>query len=101
MVTEAMHLLGGNPEVAESIVRFLQKNRVRISACADWPALERAVFLMQKYSDTPMDFADATLVWLAEDSRAHEILTVDERGFRTFRIHGRTAFKLVLDDYKK
>jgi predicted nucleic acid-binding protein len=32
-----------------------------------------------------MDYADATLVLLAEDLGASEILTLDRRGFSTYR----------------
>ena len=52
----------------------------------------------RRYGDTPMDFADATLVLLAEELGTDRILTLDERGFRTYR-HGRNlAFAMVLQD---
>jgi predicted nucleic acid-binding protein len=38
---------------------------------------------MERYSDTPMDFADATLVLLAQALRVYEVLTLDRRGFST------------------
>lgn len=45
-----------------------------------------------------MDFADATLVLLAERLGTRGILTLDERGFRTFRFAGKKHFRLVLQD---
>ena len=42
-----------------------------------------------------MDFADATLVALAEEAGVDEIFTLDLRGFNTYRIHGRKAFKIL------
>ena len=54
------------------------------------------VKLMEKYCDTPMDFADASLVLLAERLQIYAICTLDRRGFSTFRI-GRKPFRLVLD----
>ena len=54
----------------------------------------RASSLMEKYHDTPMDFVDALLVATAEDENMREILTLDRRGFETFRISGRTRFRL-------
>jgi len=42
----------------------------------------------------PMDFADATLVTLAEEAEVDEIFTLDLRGFSTYRIHGRKAFRI-------
>jgi predicted nucleic acid-binding protein len=60
--------------------------------------LRAAAALMHRYADTPMDFADATLVVLAGDLGVHRVLTLDERGFRTYR-HGRNQpFRLILQD---
>lgn len=50
---------------------------------------------MEKYRDVPMDFADATLVALAEEMEVEEIFTLDMRGFRTYRIAGKRAFKIL------
>ena len=49
---------------------------------------------MHKYRDRPMDLADASLVRLAEQRRIRDIFTLDERDFRTYRIHGRQTFRL-------
>jgi uncharacterized protein len=61
------------------------------------PALSTAARLMAKYADTPMDFADATLVWLAEQRGIDRVLTLDRRGFLTYRFGRSRRFKLVLD----
>jgi predicted nucleic acid-binding protein len=58
---------------------------------ADAPDLQR---LMLKYADRPMDFADATLVRLAEREGLTTILTVD-RDFEVYRIGGRKAFRVL------
>ena len=42
-----------------------------------------------------MDFADAALVWLAEQTGNRSILTVDEADFRRFRLKGGARFELV------
>jgi predicted nucleic acid-binding protein len=55
---------------------------------------ERMRTLMQKYRDHPMDLADASLVCLAEERGVRDIFTLDERDFRTYRIHGRQTFRL-------
>ncbi len=49
---------------------------------------------MEKYRDVPMDFADATLVVLAGEMEVEEIFTLDIRGFGTYRITGKRAFKI-------
>ena len=48
-----------------------------------------------KYSDREVDFADASLVWLAERSGLRRILTVDVSDFSTFRLSSGKRFELV------
>jgi hypothetical protein len=45
-----------------------------------------------------MDFADATLVLAASLLKVPDILTLDERGFRTYRFARNQAFRLFLQD---
>ncbi len=49
---------------------------------------------MEKYADLPMDFADASLVVLAEDLRTDLIFTTDHRDFEVYRIKGRHSFQI-------
>jgi predicted nucleic acid-binding protein len=58
-----------------------------------WEAAE----LMERYGDTPMDYADATLVLLAEALDLRSILTLDRHGFSAYRTPTRKSFKLVLE----
>ena len=50
--------------------------------------------MMEKYRDTPMDLADASLVACAESQGLHCILTLDG-DFRIYRINGTTPFEVV------
>lgn len=50
---------------------------------------------IRKYSDRKVDFADAALVWLAEESGVRAILTVDRRDFSTFRLKSGKRFRLI------
>jgi predicted nucleic acid-binding protein len=50
---------------------------------------------MKRYADRPMDFADATLVRLDERESLSAIFTVDHDDFETYRIKGRTRFRIV------
>lgn len=54
---------------------------------------DRAVVLMQKYADVPMDFVDATLVALAEETGVRAVLSLDLRGFDTYRTGDGKKFK--------
>jgi hypothetical protein len=56
------------------------------------PALEQ---LMARYADRPMDFADATLVHVAERERLRTILTIDHADFETYRIGRNAKFRIL------
>ncbi len=60
-------------------------------------SLSRSLVLMEKYADTPMDFADATLVVLGEEMNIDEVFTLDYRGFNTFRLNQKDSFKILPD----
>jgi predicted nucleic acid-binding protein len=51
-----------------------------------------AVRLMTRYHDVPMDYADATLVVVADALKLDTVLTADRRGFRAYRRANGTAF---------
>jgi predicted nucleic acid-binding protein len=55
---------------------------------------QRAAALMRKYSDLPMDLADATLVAVAESRAMHTIFSLDS-DFRVYRILGRKSFRVI------
>ena len=99
VVTEAMFYLIHCPGGVEDLVTFLEETGTNIAGLSEFDALKRTTVLMAKYRDIPMDFADASLVCLADELNVRDILTVDERGFRVFRMQRRKAFHLVLDDF--
>jgi predicted nucleic acid-binding protein len=57
----------------------------------------RARTLLAKYADLPMDFADATLVVLAEDLDTSLVFTTDRSDFSVYRLKDRKAFRIVPD----
>lgn len=54
--------------------------------------------LMDKYDDLPMDFCDASLVYLAISLKIKRIATVDVRDFSVYRLPGNQKFVHVLDE---
>lgn len=50
---------------------------------------------MAKYKDRDIDFADAALVWLAEQTGQLSILTVDSGDFSRFRLKGGKRFTVL------
>lgn len=81
VVTETSHLLPAHRR--DTLLGWLEAGGIRI---AHVPEVElRALrVLITRFRDTPMDLADATLVWLAEREHLLDIITVD-RGFDAYR----------------
>ena len=97
VVTEAMHFATKRPEGPEILVEFLEAASVKIVECCRADDLKRTALLMKKYAETPMDFADATLVLLSDELNVHIICTLDRRGFATYRSTSGKRFNLVID----
>ena len=53
--------------------------------------------LMDKYEDLPMDFCDASLVYLATSLKINRIATTDLRDFTVYRLPGNKRFVHVLE----
>jgi predicted nucleic acid-binding protein len=93
VLTEGTHLLGRVPGGRRTCLDFFLRggavlvppNRASLRRCRD---------LIEKNSDLPMDYADATLVVLAEELGCADVLTTDLRGFRVYRINGRRRFRV-------
>lgn len=77
--------------------RLLEWARRGALAIADVPvsAYTEIGAIIRKYADRNIDFADATLVWLANYSGMRDILTVDESDFSVYRLKGGKRFTLV------
>ena len=97
VITEAFYFLSEVRNGPASLATFLETSGTEVRDAFTPTALSAAARLMDKYADTPMDFSDATLVWLAEESGIDRVLTLDRRGFLTYRFGKSRRFKLVLD----
>lgn len=93
-VTEAMYLLLDLPRGQDAVWEMFDRRVVRLLDLGqdDIPRLRE---LMAKYSDRPMDLADAALVCVAERQGLDTIFTVDRRDFEVYRLHGRKRFQIV------
>jgi predicted nucleic acid-binding protein len=97
VVTEVMHFVSDAPEGPASFAELLVGSNVQVAEAMQPRHVLAAAVLMKKYADTPMDFADATLVALAEQLGLTDILTLDRRGFAAYRTSKGKRFRLVLD----
>lgn len=97
VITEAMHFVSATSSGPRLLADLVRASDLAVFDLCRVPELDAAVALMEKYGDTSMDFADATLVLLAEALGQNEILTLDRRGFSAFRTRRGRPFRLVLD----
>ena len=93
VLTEAVYLLGRLAGGASACLEFfIRGGAVLVPSSRE--SLTRCKAVMQRYADVPADFADATLVALAEEMSAFAVYTLDRRGFSVFRGEGGEAFEI-------
>lgn len=97
VIAEAFCFLSDVRDGPASLTSFLADSATEVRDAFSTEALAAAVRLMSKYASVPMDFPDATLVWIAEVVGTDRILTFDRRGFGSFRFQKNRRFKLLLD----
>lgn len=97
VLTEATHLLAGVHGGRGACVDFfLSGGALLVPSSAT--SLRRVRKLLDKYADLPMDFADATLVALAEELDCTSVFTTDRTDFSVYRVKGRKPFRIVPGD---
>lgn len=94
VLTETMHLVGDSLETQQRCLTFFLRG-ICILFPSTTSSLTRVAKLMKKYRALPMDFADATLVTLAEELATNHVFTIDRRGFSVYRVKGRTPFQII------
>lgn len=95
VITEAMHFLSTHPDGPALLAEFIETSHSQVFDCAQPLQLKEGALLMRKYADTPMDFADATLVLLGEQLNVLHVVTLDHRGFSTYRTRRGKAFRIM------
>src|SRR5205085_8914065 len=93
VLTEAAHLLRSPAKLVEALTRGLLVSRFDTQNAA--PRLSE---LIAKYADQPMDFADACVVYMAEQTRDCKVVTIDRVDFAVYRRHAREPIPLLLPD---
>jgi predicted nucleic acid-binding protein len=94
VLTELFHLVGDSRAEMESACKLVRSGALVLGTIDD-AELVHLHALMSRYWDRPMDFADATLVYLARRENLSTILTVDHADFETFRIEGKRRFRIL------
>ena len=94
VLTEAMHLVRRQPGAQEVCLDFfLQGGAMLVEMTAE--RLASCKMLVARYRDIPMDFADATLVSIADELGLATVFTLDRRGFLAYRWRKTRRFEIV------
>ena len=94
-IVEASYLL--DPPQRYAMLRWVGAGAISVFPFAQ-ESVEAMVELMRKYTEPPrseMDFADASLVWLATDTGVNRIMTMDERDFSRYRLPDGRGFEIL------
>jgi predicted nucleic acid-binding protein len=94
VLAELFHLVGDSRHEMETAWKFLRSGAIRLAVIED-SELTEIQTLMSRYWDRPMDFADATLVYLAGREVLSTVFTVDHEDFNTYRIEARKRFRIL------
>lgn len=94
VLTELFHLVGDSPRELDITWKFVRSGALTVASLSDrdLPDIEA---LMRKYHDRPMDYADATLVHLAQRESLSTVFTVDHDDFETYRVGGRKRLRIL------
>ncbi len=93
-VTEAMYLLEFSAAAQGALLEMIERRALQVLGldADDMPQIRTLVI---EYKDLPMDFADATLVHVANREKIWEVFTLDRRDFSVYRLKRNQSFTIV------
>lgn len=93
--TEVLYLLNFSSRAQSAAIDFVLNGAI-ILVPSSLESLKKTKRLMEKFKDIPMDYADATLVSIAEDFSITHVVTFDLKDFGIYRLPSRKPFVTVL-----
>ena len=93
VATEVTHMLDFSVNVQIDFLEWVMKEGVFLQEISQ-KDISRIIELTKKYSDRPMDFADATLVIAAEKTGIKKIISIDS-DFDIYRLPGKEMIENV------
>jgi predicted nucleic acid-binding protein len=97
VITETAYVLAASPAHQRAALVWFERARaarlLRVEPIVDYAVVVR---IIAQYAALPCDYADATLIALAERSGVTAIATVDQRDFSVYRARRRKRFQVLL-----
>jgi len=91
VLTEVIYLLNFSSKAQSAAIDFILNGAITLVPLS-LESLKKTKKLMEKYKDIPMDYADATLVCLAEDLSINHVMTFDSKHFSIYRLSSKKPF---------
>ncbi len=76
VITEVCHMLDFNINAQIDFLKWIKLGGLKVEDI-ETEEIDKIIELSKKYSDIPMDLADATLIIISERSGIKEIITID------------------------
>jgi|SRR5690554_6820721 len=76
VITEVLHMLDFSIETQIDFLKWVSIGAIEVKQI-DMADISRIIDLSEKYSDVPMDFADACLIIISETEGIKEIISID------------------------
>ena len=93
VLTEVLYLLHFSVKAQSAAIEFVLNGAITLVPLS-LESLKKSKKLMEKYKDIPMDYADATLVSLANDLFTRHIVTFDNH-FNIYRPSSKQPFMIL------
>lgn len=93
VLTEVLYLLDFSFQAQSAAFEYVLNGAV-VLVPSSVQSLSTVKALMEKYQDLPMDFADASLVCMAQDLGIYDAVTFDKKHFSLYRV-GKKPFSIV------
>jgi predicted nucleic acid-binding protein len=96
VISESLFLLERAKYGKEALCGLLERGIVKVGFSFAGQLAE-TIRLIRRYNDTPMSFADACLVRMAEQTENSVVFTTDS-DFRAYRKNGRQVIPLIMPE---
>jgi len=96
VISESLFLLERARDGKKALCGLLERGVIVVRYSFD-DELAQTLRLIRRYHDTPMSFADACLVRMAEKADDFVVFTTDS-DFRTYRRNGRQVIPLIIPE---
>ena len=94
VLTEVLYLLNFSISAQCAALDFVLESVVEIVP-VNTKSLQKTKNLMKKYADLPMDYADATIVYLATETRIQNVITFDRKDFAIYKLPKKQSFMIM------